>query len=70
MSKIIGYRELDEHDIALINTIKKLAEEVENEVESLVGYPPCDQRWLAIAKTDLQKGFMSLVRSIAKPNSF
>ena len=29
-----------------------------------------DKRWLAIAKTDLQKGFMSLVRSIAKPETF
>ena len=29
-----------------------------------------DKRWLAIAKTDLQKAFMSLHRSINKPNHF
>lgn len=29
-----------------------------------------DGRWLAIAQTDLQKGFMSLTRSVAKPDSF
>ncbi len=29
-----------------------------------------DKRWLIIAKTDLQKGFMSLIRSIAKPETF
>lgn len=27
-------------------------------------------RWLAEARTDLQKGFMSLVRSIAQPTTF
>lgn len=27
-------------------------------------------RWAAIAKTDLQKGFMALVRAVAKPQSF
>lgn len=29
-----------------------------------------DQRWVSEGKTDLQKGFMSLVRSIANPTSF
>lgn len=29
-----------------------------------------DNRWLAIGKTDLQKGFMAVIRSIAKPTTF
>ena len=29
-----------------------------------------DRRWLEIAQTDLQKGFMALTRSIAKPDFF
>ena len=29
-----------------------------------------DKRWLNIAKTDLQKGFMSLMRSVTKPSNF
>ena len=29
-----------------------------------------DVGWLMTAKTDLQKGFMSLTRSIEKPDSF
>ncbi|MFQ1393149.1 hypothetical protein ACJWSQ_26375, partial [Klebsiella pneumoniae] len=29
-----------------------------------------DKRWLAIGKTDLQKGFMAVIRSIAKPTTF
>ena len=67
---ITGYRELSKEEIAVINTIKQCAIDVENLVESFVGYPPCDQRWLNIAKTDLQKGFMALTRSIAKPTTF
>lgn len=29
-----------------------------------------DQRWVAIAATDLQTGFMALTRSVAKPSTF
>lgn len=29
-----------------------------------------DGRWLSIGKTDLQKGFMAVIRSIAKPTTF
>lgn len=29
-----------------------------------------DARWLAIAKTDLQKGFMFLTRAVAQPTTF
>ena len=39
-------------------------------VEEMEKIDGIDQRWLAIGKTDLQKGFMSVVRSIAKPTSF
>ena len=34
------------------------------------GMPELDKRWLAIAKTDLQKGFMAATRSVAKPDFF
>ncbi len=29
-----------------------------------------DQRWVAIGKTDLQKGFMALIRGIARTETF
>lgn len=67
---IKGYRELTENEVILINKLKELAEEVGAVVESFNGAPSIDQRWLAIAKTDLQKGFMSLVRSVAQPTTF
>lgn len=72
MSKIIGYRELSDAEIGLMNSIKLHAESVGAQIEALEEEytVDVDKRWLAIAKTDLQKGFMALVRSVAKPTSF
>ena len=39
-------------------------------IETENGHTTLDQRWLAIGKKDLQTGFMALVRSVAKPESF
>lgn len=76
---IKGYRDLSQAEINTMNRIKELAEQAGALIASLEGpvsgvdgegafFP--DQRWLAIAKTDLQKGFMSLTRSIAQPTTF
>lgn len=68
--KIKGYRDLSESEITLMNDAKEKAAAVGSLIETLTAMPSIDQRWLAIAKTDLQKGFMSLVRSIAQPTTF
>lgn len=68
--RIKGYRDLTEGEIGLMNSVKLHAEEIGTQIETLEHTPGIDKRWLAIAKTDLQKGFMALVRSIAKPDSF
>ncbi len=79
--KISGYRELDQAEIDLVNEVEQMAEEVGSLVERLerttiirdsvnTNEPMFDQRWVDIGKTDLQTGFMALVRSIAKPESF
>lgn len=71
--KITGYRELNEYEIAAMNDVKRLAVQVGTLCDSLkAGVSPeqFDQRWLAIAVTDLQKGFMALTRAIAKPTTF
>lgn len=71
--KITGYRELSEAEIALMNEVKDLAAEVGDLIESLrrdadgAGF---DQRAVSIAATELQTGFMWLVRSIARPETF
>lgn len=77
--KIKGYRELNGQEIAMMNAIKEKAAEVGDLIAGLEGRvktngadgsTPPDGRWLAIGKTDLQKGFMALTRSIAKPDFF
>lgn len=68
--KITGYRDLSPAELDDINDGKNLSISVGKFIERLEKEPDVDKRWLAIAKTDLQKGFMSLIRSIAKPTTF
>ena len=74
--KIKGYRDLSQQEIDLMNEAKELSVKVGELVEKLGASDAVpteagiDQRWLSIAKTDLQKGFMSLIRSIAQPTTF
>ncbi len=79
--KIKGYRDLTQEEINLMNEIKGKAEEIGELVERMshMEGAPCEApdgttapngRWLAVARTDLQKGFMALVRSVAKPTTF
>jgi len=68
--KITGYRELTEDEIALMNKVKAKAEEVGELIKELENSPGLDPRWIAIAKTDLQIGFMIAVRAVAQPKTF
>lgn len=68
--EITGCRELNEHEIACVNGVKELAQKVGEIITSLDQMGETDKRWIAIAKTDLQKGFMSLTRAIAQPTTF
>lgn len=75
--KIKGYRDLSEEEIALMNEAKELSERVGAFVEKVESYKDggnvnvtIDMRWLSIGRTDLQKGFMGLIRSIARPLTF
>lgn len=76
-TKIKGYRDLSDKEIALMNEGKDLSEKVGEFIskleaaefaQSTLQVP--DKRWLATGKTDLQKGFMAVIRSIAKPTTF
>ena len=68
--KITGYRDLSQEEIDAMNKSKELASQVGDFIDELEKNGYIDKHWLAIAKTDLQKAFMSLTRSIARPNSF
>lgn len=68
--QISGYRELTQQDIDAMNAIKAKAAEVGQQIDALALVPGIDKRALAIAKTELQTGFMWAVRAIAQPEGF
>ena len=68
--KIKGYRDLSQQEIDLVNEGKALAEQVGLYIDKLQALDSTDKRWVATGKTDLQKGFMSAIRSIAQPTTF
>lgn len=82
-TKITGYRQLSEAEVALMNEGKALAEACGKYIEKLRTFgdsnrpvetqrtiPLLDQRWISIGATQLQQGFMSVIRGIAQPTTF
>ncbi len=67
---IKGYRDLSQAEIDLMNNIKAKAAEIGELIEEMKNNSTLDQRWVAIAKTDLQTGFMAAVRAVAQPTTF
>lgn len=68
--KISGYRELSEAEIAAMNEVKEVAKIVGALQARVAAMPGIDGRAAAVAKTDLQTGFMWLVRAVAQPTTF
>lgn len=70
MNNITGYKQLSSEQVYDINDVKECANLVGDIIQEFVNKEGVDQRWVAIAKTHLQQGFMALTRSIANPDSF
>lgn len=73
--KITGYRELSQDEIDQMNHVKNIENKLMKYLDDLqrigTGHENgADMRWLAIARTDLQKGFMALGRAIARPDGY
>ena len=68
--KVTGYRQLSVQEAEMMNEVKAIGEEIGKLVARLQENAELDQRWVAIGATDIQKGLMALVRSIARPTSF
>lgn len=67
-----GYQPQPQHNIDLVNHFKQLEEELLREIDAMRDSPGTtpryDQRWLSIAQTHFQEGFMALNRSVFKPD--
>ena len=83
--KITGYRELEQHEIDLMNEIKAKGQELEALIDKLqeqandnldeMSFDSMDihnetYRWISIGRTHLQQGLMALTRAVAKPEFF
>lgn len=68
--KISGYRDLSQDEIDLMNEVKDMSSKVGKMISKLENDISVDKHWLGIGKTNLQQGFMDVVRSIAKPTTF
>lgn len=67
--KIKGYRDLSQEEIDLMNEIKQKESELGKLFQKMRESDTIDKRWLSIAQTDLEKGFMAAVRSVAQPQT-
>lgn len=65
--RISGYRDLTEREVALMNTIKRVAREAAELWLTVRDEPDVDARALNLARTQLQDGFMWFVRAVARP---
>lgn len=68
--QVVGYRKLTEVEIDKMNKVKDIANQVGAIVDDLMLDGTVDTRWIAIGRTQLQQGFMAVIRGIAKPESF
>jgi len=79
--KVTGYRQLSESEVVLMNEGKALAEQcgayiaklrtfTQQESDANNSGPVLDQRWVSIGATDIQRGFMAVIRGIAQPTTF
>lgn len=67
-TKIVGYRDLSQEEIDLMNRIKAKGAELGTLVKELrTAGDKFDQRWVSIGATDAQTAIMALVRSVAQP---
>lgn len=64
-----GYRPQNQEDIDLVNEGKQIEERVLRYIDRIEQRgASIDHRFLSIGKTDIQKGFMSVFRSVFQPS--
>lgn len=67
---VAGYRPQSDAAIALVNHFKEVEERLLRDIDVMrdsTGPDRFDQRWLSVAQTQLQQGFMALNRAVFQP---
>jgi hypothetical protein len=61
---------LTDQQVAAINAVHSFGNDVGRMLDEVASFPDVDMRWLAVARTHLQEGFMFVKRAIARPEGF
>ena len=66
---VAGYRPQSTEALALVNRFKEAEERILREIDQLrlPGPVSADGRWLAMARTHIEQGFMALNRAVFQP---
>jgi hypothetical protein len=65
---VLGYQSQPQQAVDMVNANKEIEERILRMLDEMrdAGHQ-YDQRWLAIARTDIERGFMALNRAIFRP---
>lgn len=64
---VSGYKPQSDERVAVVNANKALEERILRQLDELKADPSIDQRWLAVGRTAIEKGFMAVNRAIFQP---
>lgn len=65
---VAGYQAQSGANVDVVNEHKQAEERILRRIDTLMESGRYDKRWLAIARTDLEKGFMALNRAVFQPS--
>jgi hypothetical protein len=66
-NEIKGYVKQSSENVAKVNRLKEAEERILRIIDELNGDETVDKRWLATGKTEIEKGFMAVNRSVFQP---
>jgi hypothetical protein len=67
MTPILGYQQQPQEKLDLVNSHKASEEMLLRHLDLLSQRGDIDKRWLAIARTHFEQGYMALNRSVLQP---
>ena len=64
---VAGYTAQMDENVKMVNLNKRDEERILRSIDSYAMSPHVDERWLSIARTHIEQGFMAMNRAIFKP---
>jgi hypothetical protein len=64
---VAGYKPQSDANVKLVNVNKQLEEVIMRIMDTMKTKATIDQRWLAIARTEMEQAFMAMNRAVFKP---